>query len=157
MAVAAVLLPGCKTENWADWRLENEIWLEQISQQEGVQTTHTGLRYKVIAQPQTTSQYPDDLKTVVISYKGSLIGPLDNPTAGNAFDNQLNTQTALAVNQLIAGFSEGLKKMTPGSHYILYIPYNLGYGTEGTGTEGGSGYIPPYSTLVFDVTLHNVY
>jgi len=150
LAVAALLLPGCKTEKWADWRLENELWLENIATKSGVITTPTGLRYEVLAQPSTTGQHPDDLKTVIVSYKGSLI-------TGNTFDNQLDSKTALSVSSVISGFAEGLKKMTPGAHYMLYIPYNLTYGTDGTGTEGGMGYIPPYSTLIFDITLHNVY
>jgi len=150
LAIAAMLLPGCKTEKWADWRLENELWLENISTKSGVITTPTGLRYEVVAQPSTTGQHPDDLKTVIVTYKGSLI-------TGYTFDNHIDTKTSMAVSDVIKGFAEGLKKMTPGAHYILYLPYDLAYGTDGTGSEGGSGFIPPYSTLIFDVTLHNVY
>jgi len=152
----AALLPSCKKETWADWRVENEIWIEQISSKSGVITTPTGLRYEVVAQPQTTGQHPDDIKSVVVLYKGSFIGPLDNPTGGRVFDQNTDTTSWMAMSQLISGFSEGLKKMTPHSHYILYIPYNLAYGADGSGTEGGTSFIPPYTTLVFDVTLYNV-
>ena len=40
--------------------------------------------------------------------------------------------------------------------YELYIPYSLGYGVKGAGTEGTSSHIPPYSTLIFTVELHDV-
>jgi len=163
LAIAAVLLPSCKTENWVDWRLENELWIENIGNYiPDVITTPSGLKYKIIYEPkstETTNIHPDDLKSVSILYTGSLIGPLDKNgfvVQRDYFDQNSNPDYWLAVSNLITGFAEGIKKMVPGSHYILYIPYNLGYGAEGTGTEGGSGYIPPYSTLIFDVTLNNV-
>jgi FKBP-type peptidyl-prolyl cis-trans isomerase len=37
--------------------------------------------------------------------------------------------------------------MDEGSKYILYIPYNLGYGDQ------PAGIIPPGSTLIFEVEL----
>ena len=37
--------------------------------------------------------------------------------------------------------------MTVGSEWELYIPAELGYGERGTGP------IPPYSALIFKVTL----
>jgi len=154
LAIAAILLPGCKKETWIDWRVENQLWLEHISKQDGVIPTPTGLRYKVIREGISTQPHPDDLKTAKVNYVGSLIGPYNNPTAGHVFSQGENAY--LPVSSLISGFAEGLKKMTSGAHYILYIPYDLGYGADGNGTEGGVGYIPPYSTLVFDVTLISV-
>jgi len=149
LALAAVVLSGCKKDAWIDWRIENQLWLENISKQDGVITTPTGLRYEVRAQPSTTDLYPDDLKSVVVKYQGELIN-------GNVFDSQLDSAVVMSVSDVISGFAEGLKKMTSGSHYILYIPSELGYGEEGYGTEGGYHYIPPYSTLIFDVTLVSV-
>lgn len=144
----ALLLPSCKKENWLDWKAENQAWLANNAAKEGVITTPSGLQYKIVREGIPTNPHPDNLKTVAVSYSGSLI-------TGNVFDS--NAGTTLAVSELISGFAEGIKKMTPPAHYILYIPYNLGYGEEGHGAEGVIGYIPPYSTLVFDVYLHNVY
>ena len=39
----------------------------------------------------------------------------------------------------------------------LYIPYELGYVDEAQGTEGTTGYIPPYSTLIFTIHLDAVH
>jgi len=147
VAILAVLLPSCKKESWIDWRIENQVWLENNATQQGMTTTPTGLQYKVIREGVPTQPRPDDLKTVRVNYTGYLI-------TGYIFDQ--GDSTAMAVSNVISGFAEGLKKMTPGAHYILYIPYDLGYGSDGSGTEGGSGYIPPYSTLIFDITLLNV-
>jgi FKBP-type peptidyl-prolyl cis-trans isomerase FklB len=60
------------------------------------------------------------------------------------------------VNALVDGFREGLKVMNETGIYEFYIPYELGYGIKGAGTEGTSSHIPPYSTLIFHVTLNDV-
>lgn len=148
VALAAVLLPSCKKETWVDWRIENQLWLNQIAEQKGLTPTPTGVCIEVKQQGIPTQAYPDDLKTVCINYTGRLIN-------GNVFDE--GEEAYFEVSNLIAGFQEGLKKMTSGAHYILYIPYDQAYGADGSGTEGNPHYIPPYSTLVFDVTLISVY
>jgi FKBP-type peptidyl-prolyl cis-trans isomerase len=53
--------------------------------------------------------------------------------------------------QVVSGFSEGLTLIMDGGHILLQIPYQLGYGAD------GSGAIPPYSTLYFDVKLIQSY
>lgn len=146
--VVALLLPSCKTDTWLDWKTENTLWLKQNAMQEGIHVTPTGLQYKVLREGIPTQMRPDDLKSVVVNYSGSLI-------SGNVFDS--GTNKTLQVNALIKGFSEGLKQMAPPAHYVFYIPSDLGYGKDGTGSEGVVGYIPPYSTLVFDVELLEVY
>ena len=57
----------------------------------------------------------------------------------------------------VPGFTEGLKLMKEFGTYEFYIPYELGYGVKGAGTEGTSSHIPPYSTLIFRVELLDVY
>ncbi len=146
--MVALLLPSCKTDTWLDWQTENTAWLKQNAMREGIHVTPSGLQYEVLREGIPTQLHPDDLKTVVVNYSGSLI-------TGNVFDSATNK--SLQVNTLIKGFAEGLKQMTPPAHYRFYIPSDLGYGKDGTGSEGVMGYIPPFSTLVFDVALLEVY
>lgn len=144
LAVAA-LLSACKQDNWIDWKAENLAFLEQNLHDDSVQITPSGLQYKVIRQGlPNAAPKPDELKSVVIAYKGSLIN-------GYVFDS--SDEKLFAVSNLVEGFSEGLKKMNVTGRYILYIRYDLGYGETGSGAEGTAAYIPPYSTLIFDVTL----
>ena len=52
-----------------------------------------------------------------------------------------------AVSRVVDGFSTALQHMHIGDRWKVYIPYQLGYDTS------GSGSVPGYSTLVFDLTL----
>ncbi|MFA5299929.1 MAG: peptidylprolyl isomerase [Lutibacter sp.] len=49
---------------------------------------------------------------------------------------------------LIAGFKEALQKMKIGDKAIVFIPFHLGYGAQGTGNV-----IPPNTDLVFELEL----
>jgi len=55
------------------------------------------------------------------------------------------------VNGVIKGWTEALQLMSVGDKWRLTIPSELAYGEQGAG-----GAIAPYSTLVFDVELHEI-
>lgn len=142
-----VLVSSCKRDNWLDWKFQNELWLAQNAKQEGVVTTPTGLQYKCIEAGWDKSARPDDAKIVIIDYKGQLIN-------NYVFDEA--DEASMQVSSVVSGFAEGLKKMNQFGEYEFYIPYYLGYGTSGAGSEGSESFIPPYSTLIFHVYLHSV-
>jgi FKBP-type peptidyl-prolyl cis-trans isomerase len=52
---------------------------------------------------------------------------------------------------LIPGWIEGVQLMPIGSRFKFYIPYQLGYGEQGSGET-----IPGGSTLIFDVELLDI-
>lgn len=147
LLLVIVLVCGCKRDGWIDWKIQNQIWLQDNATKDGIVTTPTGLQYKCIEKGWDKSARPDDAKIVTIDYEGKLIN-------GYVFDS--NTEYAGYVNSFVAGFAEGLKKMHQFGEYEFYIPYDLAYGENGTGTEGNANFIPPYSTLIFRVYLHSV-
>lgn len=147
LILLVVLATGCKRENWLDWKMQNELWLTHNAKQEGVITTPTGLQYKCIEGGWEKSPRPDDAKIVTIDYTGQLINDYVFDSADGA---------VMQVSSVVAGFAEGLKKMNQFGEYEFYIPYYLGYGSAGTGSEGTESFIPPYSTLRFRVYLHSV-
>lgn len=61
---------------------------------------------------------------VSVHYKGTLIN-------GREFDNswKRNCPEAFRLNEVIEGWQIALLRMHPGSRWIVYIPYTMGYGT----------------------------
>ena len=147
LLLIVALTTGCKQHDWLDWKTQNEVWLIENAKREGVITTPTGLQYKCIEPGWEHSARPDDVKLVTIKYSGKLI-------SGYEFD--ANDSYSGHVSDFVAGFCEGLKKMRQFGVYEFYIPYQLGYGEKGGGTEGTSSHIPPYSTLIFRVELKDI-
>lgn len=140
---------SCKKDNWTDWKLQNEMWLEANAKKEGVVTTPSGLQYKILYQGNVNDTKPDDASTIICSYTGTLIN-------GYEFDKS-NGPAQLSVSGVVDGFAEGIKKIHVHGDIEMYIPYELGYGDSIQGVEGSlSGrVIPPYSTLIFNVHLNS--
>ncbi len=141
---------SCEQENWMDWKLQNELWLENNSKKEGVTTTHTGLQYEVVSPGETLGKRPNTSSFITVTYAGQLID-------GSVFDQTAANKTAsFYLYDMILGWQEGLRKIYEKGTIRLYIPYNLAYGDQPRGVEGNSGFIPPYSTLIFEVHLSGV-
>lgn len=160
LGAAALVLASCTENNWMDWKVQNDLWLAQNSLKEGVETTPTGLQYKIIADPTPQDTRPDETKTVVVDYTGTLVN-------GCQFDGG-TAAFVLSDPKITSGFKEGLRKIHNNGDIEIYIPYYLGYDeekynndeiykAEGFGTEGTSSYIPPYSVLIFKVHVSAVY
>ena len=123
---------------------DGEKFLAENGKKEGVITTASGPQYQVLREG--NGQSPKATDTVECHYEGTLID-------GTKFDSSYDRgQTAtFPLNQVIAGWTEGLQLMKEGGKYRFFIPYELGYGERGAGAS-----IPPFSTLVFDVELVSV-
>lgn len=109
----------------------------------GVQTTASGLQYKVITEG--TGVKPKATDTVKVHYTGKLLD-------GKVFDSSVTRgePVEFPVSGVIAGWVEALQLMPQGSKWEVYIPSDLAYGP--TGNQA----IPPASTLVFEVELLEV-
>lgn len=117
-----------------------EKFLTEVSNNKSVYTTQSGLKYRMLKAG--NGKKPKVTDRVKVHYTGKLID-------GTTFDSSVDRGEPItfALNQVIPGWTEGLQLMDEGSKYILYIPYNLGYG------EQQAGSIPPGSTLIFEVEL----
>ena len=146
------VLSGCKKNDYVEWKSLNEAWLEHNKTQPGVVTTASGLQYKQLnPSPNPTESRPNYNSTVVLDYKLYLISSYGGYNTGNML--QEGTDAVFTLTQVVPGFSEGVQRMRLHDDFVLYIPYQLGYGAEPTGSEGYFGFIPPYSTLIYEVHL----
>jgi FKBP-type peptidyl-prolyl cis-trans isomerase len=122
---------------------DGEKFLAENKKREGVQETSSGLQYEVITMG--TGEKPGPQDVVRVHYTGML---LDSTKFDSSLDRGEPAQ--FGVNQVIPGWQEGIQLMPKGSKFKFYIPYELGYG------ESGTGPIPPYSTLIFEVELLDI-
>lgn len=108
-----------------------------------IRSTPEGVQYEVLQKGSGEKANLSD--TVVVHYIGKL-------ASGETFDNSYDRgdPLSLTMETVIEGWKIGIPLMELGSKYRFFIPYNLGYGTR------GSGPIPPYSALIFEVELLNI-
>jgi len=123
---------------------EGESYLAANAKKDGVTVLPSGLQYMVIKEG--SGRKPKATDKVRCHYEGFL-------TDGTVFDSsvQRGEPAVFGLNQVIAGWTEGLQLMQEGAKYRFFIPYTLGYGTRGAGAS-----IPPYAALIFDVELIEV-
>jgi FKBP-type peptidyl-prolyl cis-trans isomerase FklB len=119
---------------------DGEKFLAENALKEGIQVTESGLQYEVLKMGR--GKKPAATDRVKVHYHGTLID-------GTVFDSSVERgePTSFGLNQVIAGWTEGLQLMPVGSKFRFYIPQELGYGSRNAGS------IPPYSTLIFEVEL----
>ncbi len=120
---------------------EGENFLAENAKKEGVVVLPSGLQYQVLKEG--TGKQPKATDQVECHYEGTLIN-------GQVFDSSYQREQAatFGLNQVIAGWTEGVQLMKEGAKYRFFIPYNLAYGERGAGQS-----IPPYAALIFDVEL----
>ena len=99
--------------------------------------TPSGLAYKVI-KAGTGTRHPNAKSEVTVHYSGWT-------TNGQMFDSSITRgqPVSFPLDNVIAGWTEGVQLMVEGEKTRFWIPENLAY----------KGQSPPYGMLVFDVEL----
>lgn len=93
--------------------------------------------------------------TVSVAYQGFLIN--DVRFDGNyygTFDKEVNDNfTTFGVSEVVVGWTTALMNMKPDMNDVatVYIPYQMGYGENGSGST-----IKGYSTLIFKLYIDEV-
>jgi len=115
-------------------------FLEENKTKPGVQTTASGLQYKVIKEGTGAAPKPTD--TVTVHYRGTLV-------SGTEFDSSYKRgePATFPVNGVIPGWTEALQLMSIGDKWRITVPPGLAYGAQGKGA------IPPNAVLIFEVEL----
>ncbi len=106
----------------------------------------------------TGSGCPMYTDSVKVHYRGRLL-PSTSYSEGYVFDEsysgELNEDTALpvtfGVSEQVDGFTTALMQMHIGDRWMVYMPYNLAYGST------SSTSVPAYSMLRFQIQLKAYY
>ena len=123
---------------------EGVSFLEENAKRPEITVTESGLQYEVLATGE--GEKPTAESTVRVDYHGTLIN-------GTVFDSsyERGQPAEFPVGGVIKGWTEALQMMPVGTKWRLYVPHELAYGERGAGAA-----IAPFSTLVFDVELHEI-
>ncbi|OBX79526.1 peptidylprolyl isomerase [Moraxella atlantae] len=124
----------------ADNAQQAEQFLRDNAKQAGVRTTASGLQYQILKAG--TGARPTTSDNVKVHYEGKLID-------GTVFDSSYKRgePVTFPLNQVIAGWREGVPLMQVGAKYRFFVPPALGYGAA------GNAEIEPNSVLIFDIEL----
>jgi peptidylprolyl isomerase len=112
-------------------------------------STSTGVYMKTTTEG--TGNFPATGNTVSVSYTGKFLN-------GRIFDSSSKTFSfTIGTDATIKGFEEGVKLMKKGGSATIVIPFYNAYGEFGLlNNYDRTILIPPFSTLVFDLSLTNI-
>ncbi len=135
-------IEGIKTK-FPQETIQSELELNRYLNDNKINVTHTESGLCYVKTKDGNGEYPLPGMEVNVHYTGKLLN-------GTVFDTSLGGDPfkfILGARRVILGWDEGIQLMSKGEKGIFYIPYYLGYGDRGTGI------IPPFATLVFEVEL----
>ena len=100
------------------------------------------------------TEHPLFTDSVVVNYSGRLMpsatypdGFLFDSSYSGDFNPSFNVPVGMKLSATVPGFYTAVQQMVDGDRWMVYIPYQLGYGAKSvTG-------VPAYSSLVFDINL----
>jgi len=85
--------------------------------------------------------------TIIVHYKGYF---QDGKQFDSSYDRDEPFSVQIGAGYVIRGWDEGIIGMKKGGLRKLTVPYQYGYGKYGTGD------IPGFATLMFDIELINI-
>ncbi len=130
-----------KTESPEVSKAKGKAFLAENAKKDNIITTTSGLQYEILKKGEGAS--PTSKSRVTVHYLGTNID-------GEEFDSSYSRgePTTFPLNQVIAGWTEGIQLMNNGAKYRFFIPSHLAYGESGAG-----GDIQPNATIIFEVEL----
>ena len=141
-------------------------WLEKTAKKSGVHKTESGLLYKIEKLGDTSVMAKDNRDRVKVHYKGTTRKgvvfdasrfadktPEMQEMLKKRFPEDYDKDEPIdfPLNQVIKGWTEGMKFVCKGGKITLWVPADLAYGQRGAGNLIG-----PNEALRFDVDLIDV-
>ncbi len=138
-----VLIFDIKLIEIIDYEAQNEIDILKYIDDNSLEATRTDSGLYYVINEEGTGASPTANSNVTVDYKGYFLD-------GIVFDESNSNGISIGLNQVIAGWTEGIQLFKEGGDGVLLIPSNLGYGIR------GSGAVPGGAVLIFDVKLIRV-
>jgi FKBP-type peptidyl-prolyl cis-trans isomerase FklB len=126
-------------------RAAGKQFLERNAKLPGVVTMPSGLQYRVLAEGDPRGKPPAPTDQVTVRYRASLAD-------GTEFDRSdtHDRPATFRVNSVFKGWQEAFLGMKPGAKWQLFVPPELGYGTNSPPS------VPPGAVLVYELELLHV-
>lgn len=166
-----------EVSKYDNWRARNEAFIDSIAGVYAAQTdatiadenrlyayndpTNGQTIYVKKIEELEEGESPFYTSTISVYYRMSYInGETVQETFTGAWPDQFSSPAEIVLNgyneenkptSVISGWSYTLPHMKVGERWILYIPYQSGYGTN-TGNTG----IQSYSTLIYKIQLNGI-
>lgn len=146
-AMALVLFISCdtekKTEEDIDYVAKNEADIQAYVEENNLTAVRSNSGLYYVIEEEGTGTQAEANSNVTVAYKGYFLN-------GSVFDQSDTEGITFGLNQVIAGWTEGITYFKEGGSGILLVPAHLGYGSRDyNGIPGGS-------VLIFEVSLISV-
>jgi FKBP-type peptidyl-prolyl cis-trans isomerase FklB len=117
-------------------------FLARNSKSPDIHSMPSGLQYRVLSEGDSAAKSPSLTDEVTVRYRASLLD-------GHEFDrSETHDRPAdFRVGSTLKGWQEAFLAMKPGAKWQLFVPPELGYGSN---TPPG---VPPGSLIVYDIEL----
>ena len=155
-----------------NWQERNEAFIDSLYNVYTTQADHGGLsRFQLLTNPSDYIYYKElDAVETLEGYVASDEKPLDATTTVDVYYKGVNilnerfdgftgseptvfdepVSFAVTYGSIINGWWEVLQQMSLGERWLVYIPWDYGYGSSGSSSILG------YSTLIFDMQLFRI-
>ncbi|MBO9560306.1 MAG: FKBP-type peptidyl-prolyl cis-trans isomerase [Caulobacter sp.] len=143
---AALALSACgPSKKQQETLAASQVFMTQNGKQPGVVTLADGLQYKIVRSGPADGVKPNPTDEVKVNYEGKLVD-------GTVFDSSYERghPESFPLQGLVPAWKEALIMMRPGDEWILYVPPELGYGSQDKGP------IPGNSVMIFRIELIDV-
>ncbi|KJD35778.1 peptidylprolyl isomerase [Tamlana sedimentorum] len=141
--IIPLIFTACKNDDTVDYRTQNDEDIQNYIAENSLNAVKTDSGLYYVINEQGSGEQPTYTSNVTVAYKGYFLN-------GSVFDESSESGVSFNLQQVIAGWTEGITYFKEGGSGILLIPAHLGYGNSSyAGIPGGS-------VLIFDINLISV-
>ena len=140
-------LAGYGSDELPEFKGDHDAWHVENGLRSGVETTDSGVQYRVVQRGMENGMTPRSGETVTARYHGTKLD-------GTIFDSSIQRDEGFttATTRVIPGWTEMLEDMTVCEARTIYLPAALAYGQRGAPRAG----IAPGDSLIFQMQLVSV-